>query len=168
MKRISLVVAVILGTVAALFGVTASGATSTLSGCFGHQGVQFGSNNAYECIAKDDDESGALYWQTNNNDHEWNLHPDSGNLTVNAITFPLGQQNPYYGFIAVIDSSEGGCVVQGAGYGQTPTMCANPGQPPKVMDATFQASYNDFAEVMSEEIPDCAWMPNGTAPGATC
>jgi len=149
--------------------IPASGSTSTgLAGCFGHNGVQFQNNNAFECIAKDSDEGGALYWQRNNNDYEWNLHPDSGNLTVNAITFPLGFQNAYYGFIAVVNSSEGGCVVQGAGYDQHPTMCANVGHPAKTMDARTQASYDDFAEVMSEEIPDCAWMPTGTAPSKTC
>jgi hypothetical protein len=31
-----------------------------------------------------------------------------------------------------------------------------------------QASYDDFAEYMTETVPDCAWMPDGTDPSQTC
>jgi len=136
--------------------------------CFGHNGVQEGTANAFECSFKDADEGGTLYWQRNNSDYEWNLHPDSGNLVVNAITTRISAENSYYGFLAVVASAEGGCVVQAAGYDQHPTRCANPGRPPKTMSRRQQRSYDELAEVMREGISDCAWMPNGTSPSKTC
>ena len=167
-----LLTALLLGiAIAALGLVPAHGSTLAgarpLAGCFNHLGVQLNSNNAYECIYQDS-APGALYWQHNNNDYEWDLHPASGNLPVNAITFPLGHQNQYYGFTAVVDSFSGGCVVQGAGYGQSPTACANPGQPPHTMTPRQQRSYDAFAAIMEKGIPDCAWMPAGTTPSQTC
>ena len=150
----------------------AAGGGTHLAGCFGYRGVELGNANAYECIFQGDSQTGALYWQRNNNDYDWDLHPASGRLPVNAITFPLGQQNPYYGFTAVVDSSEGGCQVIGPGYDQHPTQCRNPGQSPKTMDPRFQASVNDFERVMDEALgpvhKDCAWEPAGTPASQTC
>lgn len=153
--------------VAAVIPVAAVSA-HTSSPCFGHSGVQLHSANAWECAFKDADEGGTLYWQQNNSDYGWDLHPDSGNLAVNAMTTRISPQNNYYGLTVVIASSEGGCTVVGAGYDQHPTMCQNPGKLPHLMDARQLRSYDELAEVLGEGVPNCAWMPIGTPPAKTC
>ncbi len=171
LRKFILPIAAALGLSATFFSFTAGASPSrqaSPSQCFDHSGVQLGTHNAWECAFKDADEAGTLYWQRNNSDYAWDLHPDSGNLVVNAATTRISPENNYYGFTAIIASSEGGCMVVNAGYDQHPTECANPNKPPKLMSPRQQASYNDFAEVMREGAPDCAWMPNGTDPAKTC
>jgi hypothetical protein len=143
---------------------TSSATTGGLAGCFGHNGVQFGSNVAYECIFTPNHDGGALYWSANVNALNWDKHPAGGLLWVEATTILASSTsnpaNPYDSFTAEIAGPGGACEVVDPGYGDSPTMC-RPGNgtlPPVTMTAQQQASYNGFAEAMTQaNVPDSAW-----------
>ena len=153
------------GLLTSLLGTTPTlAATTGLAGCFGHNGVQFGSNVAYECIYTPTNDGGALYWSANVNALNWDKHPATGLLWVEATTILASAAsnpvNPGDSFTAEIAGTNGACLVADPGYSDSPTQC-RPGNgtlPPVTMTAQQQASYNGFAEAMKQAgIPDSAW-----------
>lgn len=133
-----------------------------LAGCFNQHGVQLSTHISYECI----DQSvpgGALYWSANESNFNWDKHPDSGLLWLEASTLhPATDANPpnnKQAFWVGIGHQGSFCSVVNPGYNEEPTMCALPGQLAHTMTARQQATYDQFESSMESinNIPDCAW-----------
>lgn len=168
---------------ATVFGshVTASPATkaasltgaSPIAGCWNHNGIQASGLIMYECISQPSGLGGALYWSANEADFNWDKHPGSGLLWVEASTLrPTSDSNPvntYQDFWTGIALPGGAfCTVINPGYDQHPTQCEVNGKI-KTMDARRQASYDQFAAAMvATNVPDCAWSMTVQPDEAQC
>ena len=161
-SKIILLLAGALAVLGLSFGTAgaSSNGLPSLTGCFGHHGVQLGTHIAYECI----DQSvpgGALYWSANESNFNWDKHPSDGLLWVEASTLhPTPDANPpntKQAFWVGIGHQGAFCTVINPGYGEHPTQCEINGVV-QTMSNRQQASYDEFAAAMtSANLPDCAW-----------
>lgn len=165
MRKLLAIAAVVAASVVGTVAVTASAAPlaspTTLAGCFGHKGVDITGFVAYECVYQPSGLGGALYWSVNLNNFNWDKHPGSGLLWVEASTLvPNAGSNPpndKQAFWVGIGHQGDFCTVISPGFGQNPTQCEIDGVIQTMTD-TQQASYNQFVAAMtSADLPDCAW-----------
>jgi hypothetical protein len=141
-----------------------------LAGCFGHEGIQITGFIAYECVFQPPGLGGALYWSANESNFNWNKHPGSGLLWVEASTVHVATDtnppNTIHSFWVGIANHGTFCTVIGPGYDQHPTKCEINGAI-QTMTSQQQASYNQFAAAMAAaHLPDCAWSM--TAESSQC
>ena len=106
-----------------------------LSDCFGHNGVQFGTLDAYVCEVKlADDPSGALYFMTTlgstsagENVLWYKLHPASGNFWVYETLTPrqsASEPRDYGRTVQIDEGPAGQCLVDFPSWTVAPTQCA--------------------------------------------
>ena len=184
----------ILATLSAFVGTVvlaiSASAGSSLPGCFGHDGTQLGKHIAYECIFQPPHLGGALYWSANESNFNWNKHPGTGLLWVEASTLhPTPDANPPNPFqvfwvgipvtvnsfnrivpttvIAPAPPNAYFCNVIDPGVSNNPTQCEVEGNV-QTMPTQVQDSYNQFAATMkAANLPFCAWsdhpVPNENA-----
>ena len=172
MRKLLAMAAIVAASIGGTMAVTASAApltsTTTLTGCFGHKGIDITGFVAYECVYQPSGLGGALYWSVNLNNFNWDKHPGSGLLWVEASTLvPNAGTNPpndKQAFWVGIGHQGDFCTVINPGFGQNPTQCEIDGVIQTMTD-TQQASYNQFVAAMTAaDLPDCAWSQTITSP----
>lgn len=155
--------AVIFGSVTSHKLTAVTPALSSLSQCFGHDGIKAPGLIMGECIFQPSGLGGALYWSFNESDFNWDKHPGSNLDWVEASTVHVAADaNPpnfkHDFWVGIARTGGNFCSVINPGYNQEPTTCAFPGQPAHVMSVRQQASYDQFEAAMeAANIPDCAW-----------
>lgn len=149
-----------------------TGSLSRIPQCWNHNGINASGLIMYECISQPSGLGGALYWSANEANFNWDKHPGSGLLWVEAstlrVTTDTNPPNNKQAFWVGIGHQGSFCTVIDPGYDQHPTQCEENGVI-HTMTAVQQASYDQFAASMvATGVPDCAWSMTVQPDEAQC